>query len=127
MSNKRILIIDDAGFSKICSAILESEGYRTETVVYDGPGRAADMPADGDYGLVITSYPFANGFVSEVQRRRIPTMILATHIDVDLIGVLEGFRESYCMIKPLDYQKFTSVVRQMMSGDLNIQGGYNIV
>ena len=32
MLKKRILIIDDAGFSKVCSAILESAGFGTEVM-----------------------------------------------------------------------------------------------
>lgn len=127
MSEKRkILIIDDAGFSKVCSAILESEGYVTDVVTGEAEDLTGMLYRD-EFGLVITSYPYGNVLLKEVQRRKIPTMILATHIDLDLMLMLESFKETYCMIKPLNYQKFTSVVKQVMSGDFNINGGYNIV
>lgn len=126
MLNKRILIIDDAGFSRVCSAILESEGYGTD-IVTEKADILAGMLDREEFGLIITSYPYGGVLFKELKKRKIPTMILATHIDWDLINVLESFRETYCMIKPLNYQKFTTVVRQMMSGDFNIKGGYNIV
>ena len=126
MRNKKILIIDEAGFSRICSAILEFEGYGIEAMSdSDGFHRRLD---NDEYGLIITSYPYGTFLFEEIKRRNISTIILSDHINGELINILEGFNNSYCMIKPLDYQKFRSLVKQVMSGDLsNIHGGYNIV
>ncbi|MEW5745332.1 MAG: DNA-binding response regulator [Nitrospirota bacterium] len=120
------MIIDEVGFSRICAAILEFEGYGIETV---GSDARPPLVFDAEkYGLVITSYPYGALLFDEIKRKNIATIILSDHINGELIGILEGFTNSYCMIKPLDYQKFRALVQQAMSGDFsNVQGGYNIV
>lgn len=126
MSKKKILIIDETRSSRICSAILESEGFGTEVLAdstRDLPGRLERK----EFGLVITSYPYGNILLKEIKKRQVPMIILADGIDWDLIKVLESFSETFCMLKPLNFQKFTSVVKQVMSGDYNLTGGYNIV
>jgi DNA-binding NtrC family response regulator len=123
LQGKRILIVDESGFSRVCSALLEFEGYgaKTVTCVED-----LDNWLD-DYGLIITSYPYGSFLFSELGKMEIPVIILSDHINRDLITVLEGFKNSYCMIKPLDYQKFRSLVRQVMCGASEAVRGYNIV
>lgn len=123
LHGKRILIIDESGFSRVCSALLEFEGYGAETVTgVEDLGNWLD-----DLGLIITSYPYGSFLFSELGKMEIPVIILSDHINRDLITVLEGFKNSYCMIKPLDYQKFRSLVRQVMGGANEALGGYNIV
>jgi hypothetical protein len=84
---------------------------------------------DTDYGLVITSYPFGSLFFEEIRKKSIPAIILSDHINRDLIKALEDFDTSYscCMIKPLDYEKFRTVVKQVICGEANIRGEYSIV
>jgi DNA-binding NtrC family response regulator len=123
--NKKILIIDEAGFSRICSALLESEGYYAETVSDIGQlGKRLD---NDEFLMVIASYPFSAFYFNEIKKRSIPSIILSDHVNSDLISMLEGFNNSFCMIKPLDYHKFRAVVKQVMSGDMNIRGGCTIV
>ncbi|GAB4390640.1 MAG: hypothetical protein Kow0025_24060 [Thermodesulfovibrionales bacterium] len=120
---KKILIIDETGFARVCSALLEFEGFGAETACQGLSGGL-----DGDYGLVITSYPYGSFLFNEIEKRKIPVIILSDQINRDLINVLEGFCSSFCMIKPLDYQKFRSLVRQVMGGETVFQQkGYNIV
>lgn len=121
----KILIIDEAGFSRICSAILEFEGHRAETI--SDVNNLESSLNNNEFGLIITSYPYGAFLFKEIKRRNIPTIILSDHISVDLIKVLKSFDNSYCMIKPLDYERFRSLVKQVMSEDLIIQEGYNIV
>ena len=125
MEREKILIIDEAGFSRVCSAILEAEGYQSATVPHES-AEAQDVCHD-DVGLVITSYPYGSRFFYDLHRFSLPIIVLTDHISKDLIAALEGFENSICMIKPLDYNKFTSVVRQMMAGTYASQGGYSIV
>ncbi|MEW6116800.1 MAG: DNA-binding response regulator [Nitrospirota bacterium] len=126
MQEKKILIIDEAGFSRICSAILEFEGYTIQTA---SDLDSAAMPfSSHEFGLIITSYPYGVCCFDAIKQKNISTIILSDHINGELINILEGFNHSYCMIKPLDYQKFRVLVKQVMSGDLStIHGGYNIV
>lgn len=125
MERETILIIDEAGFSRVCSAILEAEGYRAATIPHESPEPQA--VCKDDVGLVITSYPYGSRFFEDLHRFSLPIIVLTDHISKDLISALEGFEYSICMIKPLDYNKFTSVVRQMMAGTYASQGGYSIV
>lgn len=121
----KILIIDEAGFSRICSAILESEGHRAETI--SNIDNLASSLNNNEFRLIITSYPYGSFLFEEIKKRDIPTIILSDHISSGLINILKSFGNSYCMIKPLDYGKFRCLVKQVMNNDLNFQGGYNIV
>jgi len=114
---KKILIFDEAGFSRICSAILEKEGYGTNTIC---DAHHIDSTINyNDFGLAITSYPFGTFILQKLKEARIPTIILSDHINRDLLMTLKDFDKSrsYCMIKPLDYNKFRMLVNQTMRGD----------
>jgi DNA-binding NtrC family response regulator len=124
-NGKKILIIDEESFSRVCSAILEFDGFKTESI--KNFSNNASLWNNNEFGLVITSYPYGEYFVDEIKRRDIPTIILSDQINRDIMNILECFNNSYCMIKPLDYQKFKSLVKQIMHGDRAVQGGYNIL
>ena len=79
------------------------------------------------FGLIITSYPYGALIFDEIKKRKIPAIILSDAIDVNLISSLEKFDNSYCMVKPVDYEKFRSLVTHVMDSDLSIQGGTTIV
>ncbi len=120
-----ILIIDEYGFSKICSAILERVGYETEMV-----SQAGELPSklnDDAVGLVVTSYPYCTPLFNEIKKRNIPTIILSDDFDEKLIDILNNYGNSFCMIKPIDYDKFKNLVKQVISGDITAQGGYSLV
>jgi hypothetical protein len=125
--NKRILIIDEAGFSRVCSAILEIAGFGTEIISLV---HSVDLPSKlntDEFGLIVTSYPYGAFLFDEIKKRNIPTLILSDNIDGTLINELNGFHNSYCMIKPVNYDKFKVVVKQVISGELNTLGGYSLV
>jgi len=113
--NKKILIVDEAGFCRICSAILENEGYGISSI-HDI--RQSDAALDcKNIGLVITSYPFGAHLLDKLKDNKIPTIVLSDQISNDLMMTLENFDKnlSYCMIKPLDYSKFRTLVNQTMN------------
>ncbi len=114
---KKILIVDEAGFSRICAAILEKEGYGT-SAVSDVQQFDAKLLNYEDVGLVITSYPYGAPLFEQLKKTRIPTIILSDNMNRDLLMNLERFdnSQSYCMIKPLDYNKFRTLVNQTMCG-----------
>jgi len=122
---KRILIIDEHGFSRICSALLDNAGYGAE-IARAVEDLRAGLNAN-EYGLVVTSYPYGASLLPEIKKSNLPTIILSDNIDGKLIDILDDFADSYCMIKPLDYEKFKSLVQQVMSGEHKIQEGYNLV
>jgi DNA-binding NtrC family response regulator len=122
---KKILLIDETSFSRVCSAILASQGFGTHTLSNEEELTA--LVDRDDVGLIVTSYPYGAFLFTEMWLRHIPTIILSDHLDSGLIDILEAFHNSYCMIKPLDYRKFKSVVRQVMSGNQTSLEGYRIV
>lgn len=122
---KKILIIDEAGFSRVCSVILESSGHEVEDIDYiDNLSSNKD---NNEIGLVVTSYPYGAFIFEEIKKKKIPAIILLDHINNNLFAVLKELDNSYCMIKPLDYEKFRLLVNQIMSGQIIQQGGYSIV
>lgn len=118
MNNKKILIVDEAGFSRICSAILEKEGYGTSSI--SDVRQIESCISCDDFGLVITSYPYGADLFDNLKESKIPTIILSDRLNSDLLASLEDFDKSmtHCMIKPLDYTKFRSVINQVMSRDV---------
>ncbi len=114
---KRILIFDEAGFSRICSAILEREGYGTKAIC---DVRQLDSALNSnDVGLVITSYPCGEHLLEKLKSTKIPAIILSDYMNRDLMVTLDylGNTQSHCMIKPVDYHKFKALVSQKMNGD----------
>lgn len=125
MSCEKILIVDDAGFSRVCSAILETEGFNVTTIsIADNQSHKPNLDA---CTLVITSYLHELSFLEEIKNLALPVIFLTDQISRELLTLLEDVEKSFCMIKPLDYKKFILLVRQLMNGEFPSQGGYNIV
>ncbi len=119
-NKKKILILDEAGFSRICSAILENRGYGTNII-----SQTTDLSAslDDGVGLVVTSYPFCSDCFNDLKMRNIPTIILSDNIDGKLMNILNDNSNSYCMIKPVNYDKFKDLVHQVITADVPMPGG----
>lgn len=122
---KKILIIDESSFSRICSAILENEGHRTE-ILEDAEGQLHGLDHN-EFGLIIISYPFGYFLFDKIKKMNIPTIILTDHINRALISLLYGFNNSYCMVKPLDYQKFRTLINQIVCCEVPTAEGFNVL
>lgn len=122
---KKILIIDEYGFSKICEAILGSIGYEVETfsMINDNINSKLNQY---EFDLIVTSYPYGVVFFNEIKKKKIPILVLTDNIDQTLLKWLNDFNSSYCMIKPLDYHKFKTIIQKVVNGDVNIHG-YSIL
>jgi DNA-binding NtrC family response regulator len=120
--NKKILIVDEAGFCRICAAILEKEGYGT-SAIHDIDQCESQLMND-DIGLVITSFPYGAHILEKLKKTKIPTIILSDHMSIDLLATLDNFDKSlsHCMIKPLDYHKFRTLVSQTMNRSMGQLG-----
>lgn len=122
---RRILIFDEHGFSRICSELLRTCGYHADVVT-----QLEDLPfklKDGSFDLFVTSYPYGTALFDLLHTRDIPTIILTDGIDERLICILNNHQQSYCMIKPVDYDKFRETVKQAVERTLQFEGGYCIV
>jgi DNA-binding NtrC family response regulator len=124
-SMKRILIVDKGSFSRICSAILELDGHETEILQY-----IKDLlPTlnSNEYGLIIISYPFGPFLSKEIGKMNFPKIILTDHINVDIVNLLQSHTNLYCMIRPIDYRKFRSLVKRIVSCNMPNVNGFKIL
>lgn len=122
---KKAVIVDEARFSRICSAILEGEGCGSNIV-----SRIRELPealSHHEAGLVITSYPYGANILDAIKRSNIPAIILFDQIDEHIFEVLSGVNNTYCMVKPLNYQQFKDLVKRLLSGTAAHRGGFSIV
>ncbi len=124
METKRILIIDEQGFSRICSALLSNEGYEVQSATVSEVEGALNSH---DVGLIVASYPYGAPVFDELRKSNTPIFILADNFDENLIRMLNDFVSSSCMVKPLDYAKFKLLVKDLMSSEPMMTEGYTIV
>ncbi|MDH4028348.1 MAG: hypothetical protein OEU95_05925 [Nitrospirota bacterium] len=123
-SSKRILIIDEDGFSKVCSAILNDEGYKTRLA--GSSEDALQCISNNGISLIVSSFPYALSFLRSKVVRDIPTIILSNEFNDELIDIMKSIRSSVCLVKPLDFERFKFIVHGIINGYLNISGG-NII
>lgn len=125
MSEKeKIIIMDESGFSRICHSILLGEGFPAEVLVR---GDREPQPLGEGVSLLITSYPYGKAFLDRVSDLTVPVIILVDHVGKEVIDVLEELENSYCMVKPIDYRKFTRLVKNLVHDSVFHYGGYSIV
>jgi len=109
--SKRVLIYDEAGFSRVCSAFLEVSGCSTDIMA-----ESWSKLSSPEIGVFVTSYPYGAFMLEEVQKRSIPAIVLFDNIDQGFIDMLQAYENMYCMIKPIDYNKFKGLVRRLLDG-----------
>ncbi len=124
-TKKKILVVDEEGFSRICAAMLKEDGFMTETIM--GSTNIASGLSKDEYGLFITSYPYGHYFIDSLRERSHPMIILSDHINDKLLRVLNETDNTYCMIKPINFEKFRTLVREMMNGEREMIRGYAIL
>jgi DNA-binding NtrC family response regulator len=123
-SFKKILIIEEDGFSKICSAILHNEGYQTRFAV--SAQEAVEIVSDNCVSLIVSSYSFVRSLAQLRVIPDIPTIVLSDELSSDLIDTMKYIGNSVCLLKPLDFDRFKYIVHGIVNGYLNISGG-NII
>lgn len=125
MSEKeKIVIVDESGFSRICLSILLDEGFPAEVLIR---GEMEPHPFGEEVSLLITSYPYGKALLNRVSDLTVPVIILVDHVGKEIIDVLEELDNSYCMVKPIDYRRFTLLVKNLLQDTVFHCGGYSIV
>ena len=121
---KKVLIVDELGFSRVCSALLELQGCRAECRPLSVCAVDLHHP---DVGLVLTSYPYGEKLLESLGGRELPVLVLADSLSDPLLNTLKQVRHACCMVKPVDYERLTSYVRQVLVGGASEWGGYDLV
>lgn len=113
MKGKKVLVVDEPGFAKVCRALLRQNGIVAEVPKETG----VPVVSAADYDLVITSFPFGEAMVSGMGKSEVPVLVLADCLSHDLLERVRSVSHSCCMIKPLDFDKFHTVVQRMLGND----------
>lgn len=121
MNSKKILIIDETSFSRICSALLGLKGYVAEAIQDLSQFQRLDGLAS--FGLVVVSHPYGAGLFEALRDADLPVLVLSDCINDALLDDLKIVRNSYCMVKPLDYEQFNAFVGQVLTGVSAFGGG----
>ena len=124
LPSKKILIIDEDGFLKVCSAILNDEGYQIELAV--SMEEAVQHVSNNGISLIVSSYPYALPFLKSQIVKEIPVIVLSNDLSNDLIEIMKCIRNSICLVKPLDFDRFRYIIHGILNGYLNLSGG-NII
>jgi DNA-binding NtrC family response regulator len=122
---RKVLIYDEASFSRVCSAILAIEGHGTD--IMDGRDDILQLLNRNEVGVFITSYPYGAVILDEVRKQSLPAIVLYDNLEDTFVDIVLANDNLYCMIKPLDYDKFKSLVRSLLSGEQVSRGEYGIV
>jgi len=120
---KKILIVDEERFSRVCAALLSLVGIE--------PGRIlclhrfdSDHSLE-DYELVITSFPYDSCLLDRLQVQNVPAMIFSDRLSGELLDILKSDNVG-CMIKPIDFEKFKEMLSRLLQ-TVNSLGGCQIV
>jgi DNA-binding NtrC family response regulator len=124
LSTKKILILDEESFSKVCSAMLSEDGYQTELAL--SQEEAIRSVSQNDIALIISGYPYGMSLLKSKKIKDIPTIILSDEINNDIIEMMKNYKYSVCMVKPLDFQRFKYLIRGIVNGYFDLSGG-NII
>ena len=119
MDAKKIVIVDEDGFGRVCCALLEMYGYLPEHLSHcEDFSRRCN---DDCYDLVITSYPYGSEILQDIETRELKTIVLSDFITPELLSKIKGLSNVICLTKPLDFGNFREVISKMMvsKGSIN--------
>jgi hypothetical protein len=111
---KKVLIIDEKVFARICRAILELEDNEIE--IHELSQKNLQTNDFGRFGLIVTSYPFCIPLLNRLKEFDMPKIILFDNLDEQMIALLQNLKQAFCMIKPIDYSEFRSLVKKITEG-----------
>jgi hypothetical protein len=110
--SQKILVIDEPGFARVCSALLARDGFAAETLAE--VDRTLDA-SDG-FDLIITSFPYAARLFPRFAEQQIPVLVLADCVSGELLDHMKYIHNIRCLIKPIDFESFGGQVQRMLTG-----------
>lgn len=124
MKKNNILIIDEAGFSRVCRSVLALEGFGADALAA-AEDESGELDLNG-YDLVITSFPYGRRFFDHIRQAASAAIILSDSLNGELVEELQGFNGVNCLVKPIDFSRLAELVGDVVAGNLS-GGGYSIV
>src|SRR5512139_1312285 len=122
LSNKKVLIYDEAGFARVCAALLERSGYTADIM-----GAQSGYPVGPDVGVFVTRYRYGAFMLEEITKRNIPSIVLFDNIDERFVTMVHEYENLYGMLKPLDYDKFRDLVGGLLADGCISREDYSII
>lgn len=112
MTSSSILVVDEQRFGKICTALVELNGFSTE---WASGGEEDFLLRNFDnYGMVITSYPYGKTLLERLGGTQVALLILSDYACCSLLKTVEENANFYCLIKPVDFSRFNDVVNNIL-------------
>jgi DNA-binding NtrC family response regulator len=123
-SLRKILILDNDCFGKICSAILNEEGFHTSLAC--SVEEVVQHASNYNISLIVSNYSHAKSLMKSQLFRDIPKIILTNEFNEELTEAIQSIENTICLVKPLDFERFRYIVCGIMNGYLSLTGG-NII
>lgn len=116
MTTKNILVVDEQRFGKICTALVELNGYGSEWA----SGCEDDFyQRDFErYDLVITSYPYGRLTLGSLVGKKVALLVLSDFACEDLMRAVEDNANFFCLVKPVDFSCFNHVVNNLITNEV---------
>jgi len=111
--NKCVLIVEEESFSRVCMAMLKSEGYRAIVPVSFDEARGHIL--DESVSLVIINYQSAAELMEMVGE--IPVILLVEELNDRVLKAVNTLQRGICMLKPIDFNCFRRIIRRIMDED----------
>ncbi len=113
MTSKKILIIDEHRFGKICTALVQLRGFNTEWA--SGCEHDFSQRDFERYSLVITSYPYSSQILPSLAAKQIAVLVLSDFTCEKLMQVIEDNTNIFCLMKPVNFSHFEHVVDNLIA------------
>jgi hypothetical protein len=116
VTTKNILVVDEQRFGKICTALVELNGYGSEWA----SGCEDDFyQRDFErYDLVITSYPYGRLTLGSLVGKKVALLVLSDFACEDLMRAVEDNANFFCLVKPVDFSCFNHVVNNLITNEV---------
>jgi hypothetical protein len=113
VSKKNVLIVDEHRFGKICTALVQLNGFRSEWASGSEEGffqRNFDC-----YSLVITSYPYGSRVLQNLAGKKTSLLVLSDFACEDLMRTVDENDNFFCLVKPVDFSRFNHLVGNLIT------------
>ena len=112
MNSSSILIVDEQSFGKICTALVEMNGFSTEWA--SGSEDDFHLRDFDRYRMVITSYPYGKILLEQLEGKQVALLVLSDYACGNLLKSVEENANFYCLVKPVDFSRFNEVVNNIL-------------
>jgi hypothetical protein len=123
-SLRKILIVNNDGFGKICSDILNEEGF--DSILACSVEEAVQHASNDNISLIVSNHSHTRSFLKSQLFCDIHKIILTNEFNKELIEDMKLIKNAICLVKPLDFKRFRYIVCGIMNGYVNLTGG-NII